>query len=220
MGGRTALCQTLHFLVANPGPHANNDPQETAKAIAKAILDVVSSVPRTNEPLSSAPRDRGRFIATQAALRAAAVSGALALPPGPLGVLTMLPDLIVVWRIQAQMVADLGGAYGKTATLNQEQMIYCLFRHAAAQVVRDLGMRVGERFVFRPATLRLLQAIAARLGIHVTQRLIAKSAARWLPVIGSLGVAAYAYFDTGQVASTAMALFEDERVEKATDEAL
>lgn len=198
--------------MANPSPQPPNEPQDTAKAIAQAILDVVSSVPHTSEPVSSTPRDRGRFIASQAALKSAAVSGTLAFPPGPLGVLTLVPDLIVVWRIQAQMVADLGGAYGKTATLSQEQMIYCLFRHAAAQVVRDLGVRVGERFVFRPATLRLLQAIAARLGIRVTQRLIAKSVARWLPVIGSLGVAAYAYFDTGQVAGTAMDLFEDESV--------
>jgi uncharacterized protein (DUF697 family) len=196
--------------MANPSPDPPDDKMETARAVAKAILDVVSSVPHTAEPLSITPRERGRVIANQAALKAAAVSGTLALPPGPLGVLTLVPDLVVVWRIQAQMVADIGGAFGKTAALSQEQMIYCLFRHAAAQVMRDLGVRVGERFMFRPATLRLLQAIAQRLGLTVTQRLIAKSVARWLPVVGSLGVAAYAYYDTGQVAATAMSLFEDE----------
>ena len=195
--------------MANPSPDPRDDKVETARAIAKAILDVVSSVPHTAELRSTTPRERGRVIANQAALKSAAVSGTLALPPGPLGVLTLVPDLVVVWRIQAQMVADIGGAYGKTAALSQEQMIYCLFRHAAAQVMRDLGVRVGERFMFRPATLRLLQVIAQRLGLTVTQRLIAKSVARWLPVVGSLGVAAYAYYDTGQVAATAMSLFED-----------
>lgn len=195
--------------MANPSPDPSDDKMETARAVAKAILDVVSAVPHTGEPRSITPRERGRVIANQAALKAAAVSGTLALPPGPLGVLTLVPDLVVVWRLQAQMVADIGGAFGKTATLSQEQMIYCLFRHAAAQVMRDLGVRVGERFMFRPATLRLLQAIAQRLGLTVTQRLIAKSVARWLPVVGSLGVAAYAYYDTGQVAATAMSLFEE-----------
>ena len=124
--------------------------------------------------------------------------------------LTLVPDLIAVWRIQAQLVADIGGAYGRTASLTQEQMLYCLFRHAAVQVARDLGVRVGERFIFRPATIRVIQAVAQRLGITVTQRLIAKSVARWLPVLGSLGVAAYAYYDTGQVAATAIELFESE----------
>jgi uncharacterized protein (DUF697 family) len=196
--------------MANPNPAPQSDKTETARAVAKAILDVISSVPPTSEGLAATPRDRARVVANQAALRAAAVSGTLALPPGPLGVLTLVPDLIAVWRIQAQLVADIGGAYGRTATLTQEQMIYCLFRHAAVQVARDLGVRVGERFIFRPATIRVIQVIAQRLGITVTQRLIAKSVARWLPVLGSLGVAAYAYYDTGQVAATAIELFENE----------
>lgn len=200
----------MHSNVTSPDPDSGGDKLDSARAVAKAILDVISSVPHTGESLSASPRERGRVIANQAALKAAAVSGTLALPPGPLGVLTLVPDLVMVWRIQAQMVADIGGAFGKTASLSQEQMLYCLFRHAAAQVVRDLGVRVGERFVFRPATLRVLQAIASRLGMHVTQRFIAQSVARWLPVVGSLGVAAYAYFDTGQVAATAVALFEEE----------
>jgi uncharacterized protein (DUF697 family) len=196
--------------MTNPSSEPGSGRDETARVIAKAILDVIASVPHTGEALSHSPRERGRVIANQAAIKAAAVSGTLALPPGPLGVLTLVPDLIMVWRIQAQLVADLGGAFGKTAALSQEQMIYCLFRHAAAQVMRDLGVRMGERFVFRPATIVLIQRVAARLGLSLTQRLIAKSVARWLPVVGSLGVAAYAYYDTGQVAATAMELFENE----------
>jgi hypothetical protein len=196
--------------VTEPNPEPKGSKEETARVVAKAILDVISSVPHTNEPLSTVPRERCRVVANQAALKAAAVSGTLALPPGPLGVLTLVPDLVMVWRIQAQLVADIGGAYGRTASLTQEQMLYCLFRHAAAQVVRDLGVRVGTRFIFQPATLRVLQTMAARLGLQISQRIIANSVARWLPVLGSLGVAAYAYFDTAQVAATAIELFENE----------
>jgi hypothetical protein len=179
-----------------------------AEAIATAIIDVVSFVPQSTELLSPDPKQRAREIQTAAALRAAAVSGALALPPGPLGLVTILPDLIMVWRIQSQMVADIAGAYGKSARLTQEQMVYCLFRHAAAQVVRDLVTRVGERLVFRRATLLALQNIALRLGVKVTQRVIAKSVARWLPIVGSVGVAGYAYYDTAQVGATAVELFQ------------
>ena len=62
----------------------------------------------------------------------------LALPPGPLGYVTILPDLVGIWRIQAQMVADMAGVYGQQAFLSREQMLYCLFRHAAAQAMRDV----------------------------------------------------------------------------------
>jgi hypothetical protein len=107
------------------------------------------------------------------------------------------------------MVADIAGAFGQSARLSQEHLVYCLFRHAAAQIVRDLTARVGERLVFQRATLQLLQRIARRLGVKASARVIASSAARWLPVVGSLGVAGYAYYDTSQVADTATELFNE-----------
>jgi hypothetical protein len=189
-------------------PRAGGGVDKPANAVAQAILDIVAAVPATSEGVSSLPRERARSIQASACLRAAAVSGTLALPPGPLGLVTILPDLAAVWRIQAQMVADLAGAYGKTAALSQEQMLYCLFRHAAAQVVRDLAMRIGERIVFKHITIGALQALARRLGVNVTQRVLAKSVARWLPVVGAVGVAGYAYYDTAKVGLTATELFE------------
>jgi hypothetical protein len=180
------------------------------EALAKAILGVVASIPSTAELPGSSPRQRARAIQTTASLKAAAISGTLAIPPGPWSIAVIVPDLLTVWRIQAKMVADIAGAFGKSAQLSQEHMIYCLFRHAAAQIVRDLAARVGERLVFRRATLQALQLVASRLGVSVSQKMIAKSAARWLPVVGSLGVAGYAYYDTQQVAATATELFESE----------
>jgi hypothetical protein len=185
--------------------------------VAKVILDVVTSVPPTQEQPHAAPRERAKVIQTAAALKAAAVSGTLALPPGPWGLAVVLPDLLAVWRIQARMVADIAGAFGQSANLSQEHLVYCLFRHAAAQIVRDLTARVGERLVFQRATLRLLQTVAGRLGVTVSQRAIAKSAARWLPVVGSIGVAGYAYYDTSQVAATATELFAENLAPSSTN---
>jgi hypothetical protein len=199
------------------GGRPGGDREVPAKALAQAILDIVSAVPASSEPQNPLPLERARSIQTAAALKTAAVSGALALPPGPLGIAAIVPDLIAVWRIQAQMVADIAGAFGKTGTLAQEHMIYCLFRHAAAQVVRDLVVRVGERVVFRVATLPVLRATAQKLGVKVSQRVIAKSAARWIPVLGSLGVAGYAYYDTAQVGATAVDLFQKDFDSGAAD---
>src|SRR6187399_2998263 len=119
-----------------------------APVLARAILEVVMSVPATTELPHAEPNERARVIRTTAALKAAAVSGTLALPPGPWGLAVVIPDLLTVWRIQAKMVADIAGAFGQSASLSQEHLVYCLFRHAAAQIVRDLTARVGERLVF------------------------------------------------------------------------
>jgi CheY-like chemotaxis protein len=82
-----------------------------------------------------------------AAKQAALLSGSLALPPGPIGMLTVLPDLYLIWKTQRQMVADMFGLYGRSAELTRTHMLYCLFRHAASHVLRDLAVRTGQRVI-------------------------------------------------------------------------
>ncbi len=180
---------------------------EPHSKVVEAILSFIGHIPDTSEPLSEHPDIRAHSIANTAAMKAAATAGALALPPGPLGWLTIIPEIVAIWKIQAQMVADIAGTYGKQAFLTREQMLYCLFRHAAAQAVRDLVVRIGERFLVRRVSLRVFQNIAKMIGVRITQRVIGKGISRWLPLIGALGVAGYAFFDTGQVAQTAIELF-------------
>jgi hypothetical protein len=180
--------------------------RQVLAALERSLLEI----PRTDEAESGSPEDRARQIARNAALKAAVMSGSLALPPGPLGYLTILPDLVGIWKIQSQMVADIAGAFGQEGHLSREQMLYCLFRHAAAQAVRDLVVRVGERVLIRRPGVGVLQRALRRVGVRVTQRLAGGAIARWLPIVGALGVGAYAYYDTGQVAETAIDLFRRE----------
>ena len=176
--------------------------------MAKVILNLVGRAPDSRERESERAGERAESIARTAARRAALTAGGLALPPGPLGWLTILPELLAVWRIQSQMVADIAGLYGKDARLTREQMIYCLFKHTSAMAVRDLVVRAGERYLVRHVSLSVLHDIAGRIGANVTRKVLGKSVSRWLPLIGAAGVGAYAYFDTTQVARNAMALFE------------
>ena len=190
---------------------APQEPDDGAGSkIAEAILHFIGQIPSTDELKSDNPLDRARAIATSAATKAAITAGSLALPPGPFGWVTILPELIAIWKIQAQVVADIAGAFGKEAFLTREQVLFCLFRHTAAQAVRDLVVRVGQRVLVRRVSLRTAQAIAKKIGVRITQRAIGKGVSRWLFVVGALGVAGYAYYDTAQVAQTAMELFQQE----------
>lgn len=183
--------------------------QSTAgNAFAQALLPFMAKIPASKERASLTPAIDARKKAQAAAAKAALAAGALALPPGPLGWLTLLPEMVGVWKIQRQLVADLAALYGKQATLTPEQVVYCLFQHTAAQGVRDLVVRVGQRTLVRRASPRLVGAISRRVGAKLAQRTLGKSMARWLPIVGAVGVGAYAYMDTAKVAATAMDLFE------------
>jgi hypothetical protein len=130
--------------------------------------------------------------------------------PGPLGLFTVLPDLIAMWRVQSQLVADIASVYGKTANLTKEHMLWCLFKHSAAQTFRDVAYRAGERYLIRPLSLKALQKLTTSIGVRLSERAVGRAVSRFLPLVGAAGVAGYAYFDTKKVGAAAIDIFSKE----------
>ena len=191
-----------------PATEAETPDPSGSHLIGQAILSLMGRVPTSKEHKSKAPADDARKKANAAAAKAALAAGAMALPPGPLGWLTILPEMVGVWKIQKQLVADIAALYGQQPTLTPEQVVYCLFQHTAAHGVRDLVVRVGQRTLVRRASPLLIRAITRRIGATLAQRALGRGVARWVPIAGAVGVGAYAYVDTAQVAATAIDLFE------------
>src|SRR6266567_905389 len=156
--------------------------QPVIGSVVDAIEDIVGAVPPSREHAVKDPRTESRKLARKAAARAAALSGTLALPPGFLGMLTVLPDLVAIWRIQAQMVADIAGLYGREVQLTRTHMMYCLFRHAATQLARDVVVRAGERVVIRQLSGGALRGALTTVGVSVTKRIVGTGASRWFPI--------------------------------------
>ena len=186
--------------------------EDVRQKVGDAILSLVLRVPVSGEGEVAQPKARSRALGRAAARQASLMAGSLALPPGFLSWLTILPELLGVWRLQAQMVSDIAAVYGKTATLGREQMLYCLFKHVSVQLFRDVVVRVGERYVVKAASLGFIPLAARTLGVRVTKNILGKSVSRLVPLIGAVGVGAYAYFDTTQVAKTAIELFSKDIV--------
>jgi hypothetical protein len=183
---------------------------DASSRVTRAILDFISQIPDSKVHDQSDPEVEAQRLAKRAAQRAAITAGSLALPPGPLGWLTILPELIAIWKIQAQLVSDIAAAYGRHAELGREQMLWCLFRHTSAQAFRDLVVRLGDRLIFRRVSYSVIERIARQIGVKVTQRALGEGLSRWMPVIGAIGVGGYAYYDTRQVAATTMAMMKSD----------
>lgn len=183
-----------------PIPAPGNPPSNPVSGVIERIITDVP-MPRTRP--SNDPAEAAERVARTAARNAAMLSGSLALPPGPIGMLTVLPDLYLIWKIQRQMVADIFALHGRTAELTATHMLYCLFRHMASHVVRDVVVRAGERALVRQLSSSAMSSTLGTLGMTVAQRLAGTSASRWVPLAGAAAVGAYAYWDTLQVAKTA-----------------
>ena len=182
-------------------------PPETEGIVSRALHTLVSQVPASTEPAVPNSLERAQAMAKSSALRAAALSGTMALPPGPLGLATVIPDLLAIWKLQQQLVADVAAVFGQSANLTRETMVICLFKHGDALVTRGLFVHVGQNVLIRRVAARTLQQLLAKIAVRITQRLAAKGLSRWLPLIGALGVGAHAYYDTSHVAANAIELF-------------
>ena len=180
--------------------------------LSDKVLALVAQPPEPGCVPSARPADAAARAIEGAAGKAALAAGTLALPPGPLGWATIAPEMLAVWHIQRQLVADIAALYGRSAELGPTQMLWCLFRHTAAQALRDLTVRVGERVIVRPAAQALLQRAAAAVGMHLGKQAASRALSRWVPLVGAAGVGAYAWWDTRQVGRAALQLFEREQV--------
>jgi hypothetical protein len=178
--------------------------------VSEALHALVSQVPSSFEAPSAHPLGRSRLLGKTAAFKAAALSGSFTLPPGPFGMATVLPDLLAVWRIQQQLVADIASTFGKTDALTPETMVICLFKHGGAALTRPLFAREGHEVVVQRITHRTLLQLLEKIAVRLTQRIAAKSLSRWLPVVGAIGAGAYSYYDTTQVAANTISLFSQE----------
>jgi hypothetical protein len=180
---------------------------QVASNIGRSILDAVGEVPGSTRRKSRDALAESRAAISKAAGKASLTAGAFAIPLGPIGWLTILPEMVSVWRIQAQLVVDIAALHGRKPAITREQMMFCLFRHTAAQAVRDLAVRAGERLIVQQVTAQVLKKVAEAIGVKIARRVVGKGLTRWLPVIGVVGVAGYAYYDTAQVGATALAMF-------------
>ncbi len=185
----------------------------------KTIQEIISRVPESKIEIDADRPAQLRSLSSAASWKAAGVSGALSIPGGPFFLVTILPDLALVWRIQAQLVADIARVQGRTDQLSSEILLYCLFKQGDLGL-SDIVVRVGERYLVKRARGGVLQRLIERVGVRVLRRWIGKRAAAIIPLIGAAAVARYSRKDTLEVAETAIHLFsrpwilEDEEGQK------
>ena len=92
--------------------------------------------------------------------------------------------------------------------LSREAMVWCLFRHSAASLLRDVAVRTGSRIVVQKLSLTALQKLLQKIGVKISANFLGRIALRAIPAIGAIGNGAYTYFDTNEVGKTAMAYFK------------
>lgn len=157
--------------------------------IREILVDIFTHIPEPSVQAEGARGEQAHRVIQEAAWKSSVVSGTLSLPVGPLGMLTVLPDLVTVWKIQSQMVVNVAFLHGKT--VDRDAMIYCLFVQGQSNM-QDFMIRAVERAALRAG-----------------RRFLGEAAARWVPLVGALAVGRYVRRDTLKVGRNALRLFAE-----------
>ena len=185
-----------------------NRAEKIKERVESILVDLITDIPDSLYTATADPEEKVKRLTQKAAIKASAVSTTLSVPAGFTGILTSIPDIAAIWRIQAQLVSDIAMTYGKFALLTREAMVWCLFRHSAAQLLRDVAVRTGSRIVVQKLSFAALEALLRKIGLKISTKIVGRAALRAIPIIGALGNGAYSYYDTCEVGKTAAAYFK------------
>ena len=157
--------------------HSAEDSANLSDRLGAAVLELVGQPPRSGLRRRADPDVATAELMRKAAGKAGLAAGALALPLGPISWLTVLPELGLVWRVQAALVADIAAVHGHPPP-DQAQLLYCLFEHASGRALRQLLVQAGERGVVQNLSGKVLKLAAARVGASLAKRVAGRSVAR------------------------------------------
>ncbi|TGL86778.1 hypothetical protein EHQ68_15925 [Leptospira congkakensis] len=161
-------------------------------------------------PTIQPPDNLIQDLVQNASFKSGLISATFSLPPGPLGILSILPELLLVYRIQGHLILDIAALYGKEVQVTKELLLYCLFKHGGSQVFRKIIEESSLKILIRPTTVRVFQTMLEKLGLLISKSIIRKQFARWIPIGGAVVTGTFAYYDTKRVGKTAMELFSKE----------
>jgi len=145
-----------------------------------------------------------------ASWKAFTLSTAAALPPGFIGYATILPELIVVTKVQMNLVYSIAKYYGKAKTLNAT-IVTLIFAHEAGiaigqSVVKKVGPKLVVRALGTKALRPIAQKIAQRIGARITQRLVG----RWIPFLVAPLFGAFSKSMTTRIGNYAIELLRED----------
>lgn len=199
---------------------------EISKKMTQPIMDLITKFFRSKVDDFSKASNRPSFYEAQSivdayALKCASVSGLASLAPGPLGMLTIVPDLIIVLRLQTEMLAKLSVAYNKEKAISKELVLFMLFQSVGVTGISFVVVKSTQVIVKR-ASARLLQRIITMMGGRVLQRTAGQAVARWIPGLGAAAMAIWVRYMTRKIGNEAINLlskdiiFEGEYEEENT----
>ncbi len=145
-----------------------------------------------------------------AAWKAFTVSTGAALPPGPLGWATIVPEIITVTKLQINLIYRIAKYYRQEQKVNSTILMLIFANEAGLALGRSLTRRVADRLIIRAVGSKAIRPMAQSIGTRIGSRISAKLVGRWIPVILAPVFGAFSKSMTAKIGQIADNLFTQE----------
>ncbi len=143
-------------------------------------------------------------------IQTSSISAALSIPGGVTGLITVLPEITAIWRLQSQMITNIAALHGQTHLVTREQMLYCMFRQMGFGLVKEYVFQRGGVYLVRKMSDQAFSAVLQKLSRGLITRQGTRMAGKIIPLVGSISAGALSYYDTFRVGKNARRLYSHE----------
>jgi hypothetical protein len=118
----------------------------------------------------------------EAAQKAFKISTALGLLPGPIGFISILPEVVALTKLQINLIYRIARHYDRAEMVDKEIVLLILANVLGVAGGETLIRRAGTTLVIRSANTRIVRGFARRIGTHVIDAAAEKMIGRWIPL--------------------------------------
>lgn len=147
------------------------------------------------------------LLISNVANKNAVISGGISLIPGPWGMAAAIPEIALVIKNQLDLIYDIGKACGKTKKDLEPGLVLALFASAIGSKTIGLLSIHGGKVLVQRSSLRIVQKLVILAGGRVTQQVAKSVVAKWIPIAGAVGMAAWSRYLTKVIGEKALELF-------------
>lgn len=133
-----------------------------------------------------------------------------------LNILTSVPETLMIIRNQLSMIYDISVVLNKSHHMNKELMTY-IFSSAEGKGLLSMVSHSNDKLTIRKVSLNVFEAIVGRLSVRITQNLLKKTLAKFIPMAGAVVMAGWSRMTTAEIGKKASEILSKD-IEISDDE--
>ena len=206
---KLALLQIVPIIRRGAFDMSKQDDLKEGHWFVKLLMDFAPDI--ENIEVTGTPEE----MTQTASWKAFSISTAAAVPPGPFGLVTILPEIVAVTKIQMNLLYRIAKYHQQAGKVNRTLVLLIFGNALGFAVGSEFFRKVGSRLLVESAGSPGVRNIALRIGKKITTRILPKTVARWVPFVLAPIFGAFSKSMTTKIGREANKIFrQDIAIEK------